>query len=638
MGGTELIGSGTLKKGLRGGSGPSAGVGTDGSGRSGKGAVPAASLPTMGARIMGAVGLFTLITLSIFGATIVGVYRAHARARLDELISDSTEVLRRSADDLFAEAERCTRLVLGASSVQELLVLRRGYGDPARYRPARATLEGALITFPWVGALYLWDLEGNRFSVSPRQGFSLSEDWNLPADAFRQADQAEGRPVWLIDWTSPDASGRRRAIPVAVRLVSDLDTFIPIGYVAAAVFPERIEALLTPDVNRLFSWGLYDASGRLLWHGGRGDSAQPSAGAAGKTSLPRLSPDFGSGRVFGAEGRRVRAIPLDGGRPWIIAGSAEDGIAPEESNLLPALAVGMALCAGIFMISGASAITRMVSRPVNALAASMGEAGDGRFTAADFDPPFREFAELRDGHNRMLERLGELIAGQAAAERAKREYQLRLLQAQMNPHFLYNTLDSIASLVLVREHEQAADLIVLLGRYYRRALSHGDDVVTLETELAIVTTYVNIQRVRHPDLLTLVCDVQDEALTAQLPKLTLQPLVENAIHHGIEPSGRPGRILLWGRVAGGRCSFRVEDDGVGATVPSTSSGSPGGQAEKGRAESGGFGLAAAEARLRLLYPEEVDWRVDTGPGSGFAVEFAFPAPGWPGDEEPRDAL
>src|SRR5262245_3799289 len=188
---------------------------------------------------------------------------------------------------------------------------------------------------------------------------------------------------------------------------------------------------------------------------------------------------------------------------------------------------------------------------------------------------------------------------EAALVRAK----LDSLQGRLQPHFLFNTLNSIAALI----HDQPAAAEQMVGSLsdLLRASLHGDPSreVTLEDELGLVRQYVSIQQVRFTDRLSVTIDVAPETLTARVPHLLLQPLVENAIRHGIAPRELPGHVRIAAGRSGDRLRVLVEDDGLGLgdERPSTA--------------GTGFGLSGTEARLRHLY----------GAGASLLVEPRMPS-------------
>jgi LytS/YehU family sensor histidine kinase len=181
---------------------------------------------------------------------------------------------------------------------------------------------------------------------------------------------------------------------------------------------------------------------------------------------------------------------------------------------------------------------------------------------------------------------------------------------QLNPHFLFNTLHAISA--LVHKDVEAADrMIARLSDLLRYALESTDaQEVPLRQELGFLNRYLEIEQTRFGDRLTVRLDIAPETLDALVPNLVLQPLVENAIRHGIEPRAKPGRIDLRARRENGRLKLEVCDNGVG--LPS------------GRIPEEGVGLSNTRARLQQLYGEGHCFELGDAPGGGLMVSVELP--------------
>jgi two-component system LytT family sensor kinase len=195
-------------------------------------------------------------------------------------------------------------------------------------------------------------------------------------------------------------------------------------------------------------------------------------------------------------------------------------------------------------------------------------------------------------------------------EKQLAQAKLQALQMQLNPHFLFNTLHSISS--LMHQDTEAADrMMVRLSDLLRAALDSSDtQEVTLGQELEILQLYLGIEQIRFGNRLTVNLDIAPDTLDARVPNLILQPLVENAICHGIEPHAKPGHIELRARRADGVLTLEVCDNGGGLPkdVPNRE----------------GIGLTNTRARLRTFYGEAHGFELCDAPGSGLLVRLTFP--------------
>ncbi|HET9388127.1 MAG TPA: histidine kinase [Steroidobacteraceae bacterium] len=197
------------------------------------------------------------------------------------------------------------------------------------------------------------------------------------------------------------------------------------------------------------------------------------------------------------------------------------------------------------------------------------------------------------------------------AEAMAQSARLRALQSQLEPHFLFNTLNSISSLVAARQHEGAATMIALLSDFLRLTLkTGGTPEITVREEIGFVHQYLDIQKLRFGERLSFTVQVGPEALPAMVPTLLLQPLVENALKHGILPRAAGGRIVVTVQTQGERLLLRVEDDGPG--LVRTPSMSP------------GVGLSNTATRLSELYGSHGTLYVGRSALGGAAVDIGVP--------------
>jgi len=209
------------------------------------------------------------------------------------------------------------------------------------------------------------------------------------------------------------------------------------------------------------------------------------------------------------------------------------------------------------------------------------------------------------------------------AQLHEREAELHALQNQINPHFLYNTLESINMMALTHGDRDISRMVTSLGRLLRLTLSSTEALIPLDAELEHVRHYLVVQRMRYGDRISMTVDVDPALLDCIVPKLTLQPLVENALYHGLEPRPGAGRVVVRGCRAGDDLALTIEDDGAGmdavrlATVRAQLE-------EEAPRDRRSIGLANVHKRLKLYCGPAYGLSITSAPDEGTRVRLTLP--------------
>ncbi|MDF2927035.1 MAG: hypothetical protein K0R57_5949 [Paenibacillaceae bacterium] len=259
-----------------------------------------------------------------------------------------------------------------------------------------------------------------------------------------------------------------------------------------------------------------------------------------------------------------------------------------------------------------------ITKPIRQFIKMMAYAQSG-----NFDVPMQyhrkdEFTYLFSQYNRMLRRIKQLIDELYVSEVRKKEAELKALQAQINPHFLYNTLDSINWIALRHKVPDISRMVSALSNFFRYSLSKGKEIIPIEDELKQVESYLFIQQIRFKEKLDYSIQVEPEVYGHEAVKLTLQPIVENSLVHGIEKKRGVGRVRIHARKAGGWIEVEISDNGAGP---------PAGQlnAMLNAEETRSFGLHNVNQRIRQVFGEEAGIQFCEQEGQGVMVRIRFPA-------------
>ena len=205
-----------------------------------------------------------------------------------------------------------------------------------------------------------------------------------------------------------------------------------------------------------------------------------------------------------------------------------------------------------------------------------------------------------------------------------RHAELRLLQEQINPHFLYNTLDTIVWLIESNSVDEAVDMVVSLSQFFRLVLSHGAEYISIREEEQHIRNYLKIQQARYHDILDYEIDIDPAIYSYRILKLTLQPLVENALYHGIKYKRAMGKITITGNMQEKRIVLIVQDNGVGMDPDKLAHLRR--EIERPCKDTeGGFGLANVNERIRMYFGDYYGMQIDSVQGQGTTVTVTIPA-------------
>lgn len=268
-------------------------------------------------------------------------------------------------------------------------------------------------------------------------------------------------------------------------------------------------------------------------------------------------------------------------------------------------------------------IARRMTWPIYRMKDKMLEVGGGNLEASIDENSFGEFIVLEDQYNHMLEKIKWLMEKNREDQKALQKAELSALQAQIAPHFLYNTLDTIIWLVAAGENEKAMETIENLSIFFKTGLSKGVDWVGVQREIEHVRSYLSIQQSRYSDILSYEIHVDESMLHYDMLKMILQPIVENAIYHGIKNTAVDGKIEILGWMEGDCLYFEVRDNGAGMEAEEAESLNRRMQENTQPYEDkeNGFGLYNVNRRIRLYYGDGYGIRIHSARDEGTTVSI-----------------
>lgn len=284
--------------------------------------------------------------------------------------------------------------------------------------------------------------------------------------------------------------------------------------------------------------------------------------------------------------------------------------------MIVAIAVICIVLAAVFIL----VLSRVITNPIQNLTDMAARISSGELTCRCTVDRADEVGVLSKTFNAMVERIQKLLVQVKEEQKQKRETELALLQVQIKPHFLYNTLDLIYVCCEMEDGKVGGKIAKALADYYRTCLSGGNEVVSVGEELRNIENYLFIQKERYCDIITYSIEAPQECRTFKIPKMTLQPLIENAIYHGIKEKDGQGCVTVWVRDQGDALLLGVEDDGIGMTAESF-------QKILSRKDERGkqhFGLKNVHERIQLYFGEEYGLEIENGRNEGTCIFIRIP--------------
>ena len=460
-------------------------------------------------------------------------------------------------------------------------------GEEALYQALFSLLEPVYEE----GRFYLYSQDGGVYAVNGgAQAPEFTPDWGV----FRAAAQQPGETIFL------PADGTALC---AVRTVGT-------GFLLAQVDAARLDALLLDCCGENENLLALNAQGRLTY-ALQPANAQPVAQAL-RRQLLAGEPLAGMGDENNYHLLREETTGLF----LILQQPRVFNAGVRETYSLVCAVMGL-LCL-LLCLWGGWVLSRHLSRPVRELSAAMEQAQQGNFSLRLPAGREDELGRLNDSFNRMMTEYQENLRRSVQHEKELNDARLRMMQAQLNPHFLYNTLDSLKWMGVAHNAPQVSALAADLASLLRASIS-GNEFVTLEEELELVERYIDIQSIRFADRFVCEIAVDEQYQGCMVPKLVLQPLVENAILHGVSDR-EDGYITLWAEGDEKTVTLFVSDNGCGMPPEMVAAINRGDAREAG----GHLGIYNVNSIIKLHFGAQYGISASSAPGRGSRVRVRLP--------------
>ena len=486
---------------------------------------------------------------------------------------------------------------------------------------SRANLQDAINQIAacceGISSIYLFDNEGeaytagNVYEVEEIRSY-LKETSMYQSELKKSGSSSKDSFVFSYQ-TYLDEN---RQIISFIRKIRNLDTMEDMGILAINIPATRIlETFSQISLQNNMEIAVLDQDKNIIAASSEGDWLKEMS------EKEKLKTGTEAFKVVLNDGKRYRIGKVESeSQDWSVVAAlprSETLAAMQAYALFSVICIlaGMGMC-----VFGASQITRRINRPLKNILSSMEQVKEGRLERVEVIETNAEMDELQKHYNQMLDETEQLMTQKVEEQRMRRKYELSLLQAQIKPHFLYNTFDSVCALAMMGDTKAVYTMMQALGQYYRKSLHNGQQIIPVKEEIEIVENYLIIQSFRYDDVFEVEYDVDDSVKECKTVKLILQPLVENAIYHGFRENDLQGTITIRAKDDGDYIKFQVEDDGIGMEkekldkILYRTEDSP----EKR------FGLFGTIQRIQLYYQQENLVQIDSEVGRGTVITVRIP--------------
>ncbi len=478
-------------------------------------------------------------------------------------------------------------------------------------RSVYQTFSQLFVTFPFIDSIYLYRFNDANISVSKSVTFFLDNDIES-ARWYNEALALEGKYLININAGGSLVPNTGKNNVSMIRVVYDIDKLVPNGILIINITEDFFSPIIEETKLK------YNTSFILL-----DDNENPII--IGNKNDPIISSinteEYTNGVIENINGVEyyVLCSSLDDYNWKLVSYTPIDTI-NQTINPFNSLLILLITISVIVFLTASLFTASFVTKPIEKLIAAMQGVKKGHFKHVTILTGNDEIGELKDTYNLMIEEIEKMIIKEVATEKQKRKLALSILNEQIKPHFLYNTLDSIAYLALSNNNQEVYDAIHALGQFYRESLNKGNSMTTLEAEITMIKNYLTLQKLRYHTLINDTYHLEAETLNIPILKNILQPLVENCIYHGIKPSGEPGNIIISSQIKNNQLYIYIEDDGLGMTEEIMLSL----QANSIDGNIKSFGLRGTIARLRIHYGVDDIYEVTSERFKGTQVILKLP--------------
>lgn len=521
-------------------------------------------------------------------------------------IQENADVMENSFHSLFQKYDTIIDELRSDRALNTYLSLDytdRSYEDLAYY--SQTTLDNLMVLYPEIQWIHFY----SNNDTLPNDDYYFFQSEQMEGNILEAASEKQGQPVAF-----GNIPGEKEN---EIVYIADMNYFMSQyihNYVALGIEQESVTLPLQMERKDSAAY-LLDKNGTVLAASLAGSTGQDFSHVIDNWS------EMGNNEILtrtDKEGTRLLCLKKELGGDMALIFTVDQSQLLREINRTPLIAAVIFILISCISFLFVWLINRSMSKRLKQIVYATEKIGKGEFDHVLENTGGDEFGQIAEAVNTMSCQIEGLIRDNYERQMKIKTSEMNLLQEQINPHFLYNALAVVSSLSIREGGKQTVQSIRYLADFYRASLSKGRQVITIEEELSILENYMKIQKLRFADTLEIFYDIDPGILQYKTIKLILQPLVENAIHHG-RCEDKVLHIQVRGGSRGDRLYFEVQDDGAGIERE---------QLEKLirelKTQQEGFGLKNVDIRIKLHYGQEYGVNITSQPGEGTLVRVEIP--------------
>lgn len=522
--------------------------------------------------------------------------------------------LKTSVSNLLDSTSYNSRIIMANTDVQRILQDEQNLLRVANQKIITKQLVSLMDSLSYIQSIYIFDYYGNQYGVDKQSLKVLGSDTIYQAEWYKEVEEKQGYYIVKLNAEHIFKNYGQEDTISFIRIINSTVTMKPIGILMINITNKAFRNIyegMDSDYSPMVM--LLDEKNRIIFS---------------EEYLRAINiEDVFANQLLGESG--VEEISIKGSKylcsymslpryKW----KAVIGIPMKESEKEPYQQIFFIIigCTGICMCLSFGITSKIITIPIKELAQAMQQMEEGHFKKIMMRTNQDEIGTLKERYNEMVDEIEKLIHKIYEDQKFKRKAELRILQEQVKPHFLYNTIDAMRYLAYTGQNEELGEALEAFGGYYRTSLSKGSEVISVKQEINLVKDYLYLQKMRYGNIISVEYDIELETLHFKIPKLILQPLVENSIYHGIKPRMSAGIIYIRAYIRSEFIYLEVEDNGVGMTEEELAKVNE----EKIRSNEKSFGLRGTCERVSIYFEHKDLYHIKSQKGIGTKITFKMP--------------